>query len=106
MTPEIKKRILILVYFATRILAKSLRDIPFVLLVIIFAFLLLAPDSTWITVNQVWHQIRPLTDHEVVMLGRNISNILQLAWMIAAFIRFLHSADEINSRMKATGTRQ
>lgn len=106
MTPEIKKRILILVYFATRILARSLRDIPFVLLVIIFAFLLLVPDSTWITVNQVWHQIRPLTDHEVVMLGRNISNILQLAWIIAAGGHFILSLDEISFRMKATGIHQ
>lgn len=100
MTPENKKRVLIFVYFVIRILARSLRDVPLVLLVGIFAFLLLAPDSAWITVNQVWHQIRPLTDHEAVMLGRNISGLLWQAWMIAAFLRFLHSADEINSRMK------
>lgn len=106
MTPENKKRVLIFVYFVIRILARSLRDVPLVLLVGIFAFLLLAPDSVWVTVNQVWHQIRPLTDHEAVMLGRNISGLLWQAWMIAAFLRFLHSADEINSRMKATGTRQ
>ncbi|EBQ0837892.1 TPA: hypothetical protein RPE44_004438 [Salmonella enterica] len=106
MTPENKKRVLILVYFVIRILVRSLRDVPLVLLVGIFAFLLLAPDSFWITASQVWHQMRPLTDREAVMLGRNISGLLQLAWMIAAFLRFLHSADEINSRMKATGTHQ
>ncbi|ECZ6619098.1 hypothetical protein M1J64_004498 [Salmonella enterica] len=106
MTPENKKRVLIFVYFVIRILARSLRDVPLVLLVGIFAFLLLAPDSFWITTSQVWHQMRPLTDHEVVMLGRNISGLLWQAWMIAAFLRFLHSADEINSRMKATGTHQ
>ncbi|EHY4404999.1 hypothetical protein K4D38_004250 [Salmonella enterica] len=100
MTPENKKRVLILVYFVIRILVRSLRDVPLVLLVGIFAFLLLAPDSFWITASQVWHQMRPLTDREAVMLGRNISGLLQLAWMIAAFLRFLHSADEIDSRMK------
>ncbi|EAX8328645.1 hypothetical protein BRR44_20940 [Salmonella enterica] len=104
MTPENKKRVLILLIFIARILVRSLRDVPLVLLAGIFAFLLLAPDSFWVTASQVWHQIRPLTDHEAVMLGRNISGLLQLAWMIAAFLRFLHSAGEIDSRMKATGT--
>ncbi|EBD4978836.1 hypothetical protein N7G03_004518 [Salmonella enterica] len=100
MTPEMKKRVLILLIFIARILVRSLRDVPLVLLAGIFAFLLLAPDSFWITASQVWHQIRPLTDHEAVMLGRNISGLLQLAWMIAAFLRFIHSAGEIDSRMK------
>ncbi|EAX8328953.1 hypothetical protein R2927_004437 [Salmonella enterica] len=100
MTPEIKKRILILLIFVARILVRSLRDVPFVLLVGIFAFLLLAPDSVWITASQVWHQIRPLTDHEAVMLGRNISNLLQLAWVIAAGGHFILSLNEIDSRMK------
>ncbi|EDZ5934049.1 hypothetical protein GNM00_24030 [Salmonella enterica] len=106
MTPESKKRISILLIFIARIFVRSLRDVSFALLVGIFAFLLLAPDSFWITASQVWHQMRPLTDHEVVMLGRNISGFLQLAWMIAAGCHFFLSADEINSRMKATGTRQ
>ncbi|EMQ1857520.1 hypothetical protein WEV46_005036 [Salmonella enterica] len=106
MTPENKKRVLILLIFVAHILVRSLRDVPFVLLVGIFAFLLLAPDSFWITASQVWHQIRPLTDHEAVMPGRNISGLLQLAWMIAAGCHFFLSAGEINSRMKATGTRQ
>ncbi|EGL2678359.1 hypothetical protein INJ71_004673 [Salmonella enterica] len=100
MTPENKKRISILLIFTARILVRSLRDVPFVLLVGIFAFLLLAPDSVWLTASQVWHQIRPLTDYEAVMLGRNISNLLQLAWIIAAGGHFILSLNEIDSRMK------
>ncbi|EAO9153211.1 hypothetical protein BMG49_22815 [Salmonella enterica] len=100
MTPEIKQRLSILIIFSARILARSLRDVPFVLMVIVFAFLLFAPESTWTVINQIWHHLRPLTDREAVMLGKNISNILQLAWIIAAFSRFMLSVDEISSRMR------
>ncbi|HFW0766730.1 TPA: hypothetical protein ACJGJT_004063 [Salmonella enterica subsp. enterica serovar Chester] len=73
-----------------------MRDVPFVLMVIIFVFLFFAPESTWTVINQIWHHLRPLADREAVMLGKNISNILQLVWAIAAFSRFMLSLDEIS----------
>lgn len=53
MTPEIRKQLSILIIFAARILARSLRDVPVVLMVMVFAVLLFAPESAWTVINQI-----------------------------------------------------
>ncbi|EPK3138881.1 hypothetical protein I4A70_004220 [Enterobacter cloacae] len=100
MTPEIRKQLSILIIFAARILARSLRDVPVVLMVMVFAVLLFAPEPAWTVINQIWHHFRPLTDREAIMLGKTISNILQMAWIIAVASRLITSIGEISSRMK------
>lgn len=100
MTRENKKRTALLVMYVARIVGQSLRDVPLVLLIAGFLFLLFAPPSAWVTINQIWHSLRPLTDSEAVMLGRTISNVLQVAWLIAASSRLILSIDELFSRMK------
>ncbi|HBV8198235.1 TPA: hypothetical protein MD674_004869 [Escherichia coli] len=100
MTRANKKRIAILVMYIARIVGQSLRDVPLVLLIAGFLFLLFAPPSAWMAINQIWHHFRPLTDREAIMLGKTISNILQMAWIIAVASRLITSIGEISSRMK------
>lgn len=100
MTRENKKRLAILVMYIARIVGQSLRDVPLVLFIAGFLFLLFAPPSAWMAINQIWYHLRPLTDREAVMLGKSVSGLLQLAWLVAASSRFILSVDEVSSRMK------
>lgn len=100
MTRANKKRIAILVMYIARIVSQSLRDVPLVLLIAGFLFLLFAPPSAWMAINQIWYHLRPLTDREAAMLGKSVSGLLQLAWLIAVSSRFILSVDEVSSRMK------
>ncbi|EAT0782647.1 hypothetical protein IR501_004353 [Salmonella enterica] len=100
MTRENKKRLAILVMYIARIVGQSLRDVPLVLLIAGFLFLLFAPPTAWMDINQIWYHLRPLTDREAVMLGKSVSGLLQLAWLVAASSRFILSVDELSSRMK------
>ena len=100
MTRANKKRIAILVMYIARIVGQSLRDAPLALLIAGFLFLLFAPPSAWMAINQIWYHLRPLTDREAIMLGRSVSGLLQLAWLVAVSSRFILSVDEVFSRMK------
>ncbi|EBA4960437.1 hypothetical protein KZ126_004962 [Salmonella enterica] len=99
MTTETKKRIAILIGFVFRIIGNSLRDIPAVLLLIGFVFLLFAPSSAWMALNQFWHDLRPLTDAEAVTVGLIISKLLKIAWVMALSVRFILSLDQLSSRL-------
>lgn len=70
MTRENKKRLAILVMYIARIVGQSLRDVPLVLLIAGFLFLLFAPPTAWMAINQIWYHLRPLTDREAVMLEK------------------------------------
>lgn len=100
MTRENKKFIAILVLSIARIIFQGLRDIPKMILIMGFIFLLFAPPSAWMAVNQIWYQLRPLTDSEAVMLGKSISGLLLFAWLLTAGIRFIISLDDILSLLK------
>ncbi|HHV4407159.1 TPA: hypothetical protein ACUI8Q_003052 [Klebsiella pneumoniae] len=100
MTRANKKRIAILVMYIARIVGQSLRDAPLALLIAGFLFLLFAPPSAWMAINQIWYHLRPLTDREAIMLGKSVSGLLQLAWLIAVSSLFILSVDEVFSRMK------
>ena len=97
MTRANKKRIAILVMYIARIVGQSLRD---ALLIAGFLFLLFAPPSAWMAINQLWYHLRPLTDREAIMLGKSVSGLLQLAWLVAVSSLFILSVDEVFSRMK------
>lgn len=66
MTRENKKRLAILVMYIARIVGQSLRDVPLVLLIAGFLFLLFAPPTAWMAINQIWYHLRPLTDRDHV----------------------------------------
>lgn len=100
MTRANKKRIAILVMYIARIVGQSLRDAPLALLIAGFLFLLFAPPSAWMVINQIWYHLRPLTDREAIMLGKSVSGLLQLAWLVAVSSLFILSVDEVFSRMK------
>ena len=100
MTRANKKRIAILVMYIARIVGQSLRDAPLALLIAGFLFLLFAPPSAWMALNQIWYHLRPLTDREAIMLGKSVSGLLQLAWLVAVSSLFILSVDEVFSRMK------
>lgn len=100
MTRANKKRIAILVMYIARIVGQSLRDAPLALLIAGFIFLLFAPPSAWMAINQIWYHLRPLTDREAIMLGKSVSGLLQLAWLVAVSSLFILSVDEVFSRMK------
>ena len=100
MTRANKKRIAILVMYIARIVGQSLRDAPLALLIAGFLFLLFAPPSAWMAINQIWYHLRPLTDREAIMLGKSVSGLLQLAWLVAVSSLFMLSVDEVFSRMK------
>ena len=100
MTRANKKRIAILVMYIARIVGQSLRDAPLALLIAGFLFLLFAPPSAWMAINQIWYHLRPLTDREAIMLGKSVSGLLQLAWLVAVSSLFFLSVDEVFSRMK------
>ena len=100
MTRANKKRIAILVMYIARIVGRSLRDAPLALLIAGFLFLLFAPPSAWMAINQIWYHLRPLTDREAIMLGKSVSGLLQLAWLVAVSSLFILSVDEVFSRMK------
>ena len=100
MTRANKKRIAILVMYIARIVGQSLRDAPLALLIAGFLFLLFAPPSAWMAINQIWYHLRPLTDREAIMLGKSGSGLLQLAWLVAVSSLFILSVDEVFSRMK------
>ncbi|EDS5484293.1 hypothetical protein NAE50_003267 [Salmonella enterica] len=100
MTKEKKKRIAILVMYMARIVGHSLRDVPLILFIAGFLLLLFAPSSAWIAINQIWYHLRPLTDHEMFMLGKMVSDLLQIVWLMAIISRFILSVDEISSRMR------
>ena len=100
MTRANKKRIAILVLYIARIVGQSLRDAPLALLIAGFLFLLFAPPSAWMAINQIWYHLRPLTDREAIMLGKSVSGLLQLAWLVAVSSLFILSVDEVFSRMK------
>ncbi len=100
MTRANKKRIAILVMYIVRIVGQSLRDAPLALLIAGFLFLLFAPPSAWMAINQIWYHLRPLTDREAIMLGKSVSGLLQLAWLVAVSSLFILSVDEVFSRMK------
>lgn len=53
MTRANKKRIAILVMYIARIVGQSLRDAPLALLIAGFLFLLFAPPSAWMAINQI-----------------------------------------------------
>lgn len=100
MTRANKKRIAILGMYIARIVGQSLRDAPLALLIAGFLFLLFAPPSAWMAINQIWYHLRPLTDREAIMLGKSVSGLLQLAWLVAVSSLFILSVDEVFSRMK------
>ncbi|WP_159307015.1 hypothetical protein [Klebsiella pneumoniae] len=100
MTRANKKRIAILVMYIARIVGQSLRDAPLALLIAGFLFLLFAPPSAWMAINHIWYHLRPLTDREAIMLGKSVSGLLQLAWLVAVSSLFILSVDEVFSRMK------
>ena len=100
MTRANKKRIAILVMYIARIVGQSLRDAPLALLIAGFLILLFAPPSAWMAINQIWYHLRPLTDREAIMLGKSVSGLLQLAWLVAVSSLFILSVDEVFSRMK------
>ena len=100
MTRANKKRIAILVMYIARIVGQSLRDAPLALLIAGFLFLLFAPPSAWMAINQIWYHLRPLTDREAIRLGKSVSGLLQLAWLVAVSSLFILSVDEVFSRMK------
>ncbi|WP_446907550.1 hypothetical protein [Klebsiella pneumoniae] len=100
MTRANKKRIAILVMYIARIVGQSLRDAPLALLIAGFLFLLFAPPSAWMAINQIWYHLRPLTDREAIMLGKSVSGLLQLAWLVAVSSLFILPVDEVFSRMK------
>ncbi|HBQ6487550.1 TPA: hypothetical protein L8N36_004767 [Klebsiella pneumoniae] len=100
MTRANKKRIAILVMYIARIVGQSLRDAPLALLIAGFLFLLFAPPSAWMAINQIWYHLRPLTDREAIMLGKSVSGLLQLAWLVAVSSLFILSVEEVFSRMK------
>ena len=100
MTRANKKRIAILVMYIARIVGQSLRDAPLALLIAGFLFLLFAQPSAWMAINQIWYHLRPLTDREAIMLGKSVSGLLQLAWLVAVSSLFILSVDEVFSRMK------
>ena len=100
MTRANKKRIAILVMYIARIVGQSLRDAPLALLIAGFLSLLFAPPSAWMAINQIWYHLRPLTDREAIMLGKSVSGLLQLAWLVAVSSLFILSVDEVFSRMK------
>ncbi|KLF53186.1 hypothetical protein YA34_01455 [Klebsiella aerogenes] len=100
MTRANKKRIAILVMYIARIVGQSLRDAPLAFLIAGFLFLLFAPPSAWMAINQIWYHLRPLTDREAIMLGKSVSGLLQLAWLVAVSSLFILSVDEVFSRMK------
>ncbi len=100
MTRANKKRIAILVMYIAHIVGQSLRDAPLALLIAGFLFLLFAPPSAWMAINQIWYHLRPLTDREAIMLGKSVSGLLQLAWLVAVSSLFILSVDEVFSRMK------
>ncbi|HDT1984508.1 TPA: hypothetical protein QHM89_004326 [Klebsiella pneumoniae subsp. pneumoniae] len=100
MTRANKNLIAILVMYIARIVGQSLRDAPLALLIAGFLFLLFAPPSAWMAINQIWYHLRPLTDREAIMLGKSVSGLLQLAWLVAVSSLFILSVDEVFSRMK------
>lgn len=100
MTSENKKRIANIVMYIVHIVYQSLFDIPKALILMAFLFLIFAPASAWIEINQIWYNLRPLTDHGAVMLGKCVSYLLQLAWIVAASVRLVLSIDKIFPQMK------
>ena len=89
MTSENKKRIANIVMFIVHIVY-----------LMAFLFLIFAPTSAWIDINQIWYNLHPLTDHGAVMLGKCVSDLLQRAWIVTVSVRLVLSIDKIFFQMK------
>lgn len=100
MTSENKKRIANIVMFIVHIVYQGLFDIPKALILMAFLFLIFAPTSAWIDINQIWYNLHPLTDHGAVMLGKCVSDLLQRAWIVTVSVRLVLSIDKIFFQMK------
>ncbi|HFF9832979.1 hypothetical protein V6307_25620 [Serratia marcescens] len=99
MKTKTKERIGICFLYLFRTIGRSLKDIPWMLFILCFLLLVFFPEPIWTSINQIWHQMRPLTDREAVILGNGFSTLLAEVWFATFAFRFIMTTGGLVSQL-------